>query len=67
MLKIRLRPLILEDLNSIWDYTVDTWDTEQAERYLRALNQAFEKIAAESDLGKSCHQIRPGYWKHPVG
>lgn len=67
MLMIRLRPQALEDLDSIWDYTVDAWDTEQAEKYLRALNRTFEQLAANPSLGKICHQVRQGYWKFPVG
>ena len=67
MLQIRLRPLALEDLDSIWDYSVDGWDTEQAEKYLHSLNQSFEKLATNPSLGKSCHKIRQGYWKLQVG
>ena len=65
--KFFLRPLALNDLEGIWEYTFATWGEEQAERYLHELNWAFEELARHPKLGRSCDVIREGYRKHLVG
>jgi toxin ParE1/3/4 len=67
MAEILLRPQAITDLDSIWNYTVDTWSEEQAERYIRMLHHGFESIACEPTRGCSCDEIREGYRKHRVG
>ena len=62
-----LRPKAVADLESIWDYTVDTWDEQQAERYLRMLNRAFADLAENPSLGRSADFIRSGYRRHLAG
>ena len=34
--EIDLRPKARSDLDGIWDYTMETWRYEQAERYVRS-------------------------------
>jgi toxin ParE1/3/4 len=65
--KFFLRPKAVADLESIWDYTVDTWDAQQAERYLRMLNRAFTDLAENPSLGRSADFIRRGYRRHLAG
>lgn len=67
MLELRLRPKAVEDLQSIWDYTVEFWDVAQAEKYLRAIQLAFEKLTESRFSGRRCDSIRTGYWKISVG
>jgi len=67
MADFTLRPKTLADLESIWDYTVETWGEEQAERYLRLINQSFHKIADNPGLGRPCDAIRKGYRRLGVG
>lgn len=67
MLEVKLRPKAVEDLDSIWNYTVDYWDIAQAEKYLRGIQLSFEKLAENQFLGRRCDAIRHGYWKYPVG
>ena len=67
MAEFSLRPKALTDLDEIWDYTVETWGEEQAERYLRSINESFRKIADNPSLGRSCEGIREGYRKRGVG
>jgi toxin ParE1/3/4 len=40
------------DLLEIWNYTVDTWGEEQANRYLRRLDACFVHIVAGKFSGK---------------
>lgn len=62
-----LSPRAQLDLNEIWDYTEAHWSTEQAERYLRAIGEAFDTIAADPRRGQDCDHIRAGYRKYAVG
>lgn len=67
MPKFSLRPEAHSDLEEIWDYTVETWDEEQAERYLRLINRSLDDLSKNSALGRACDFIRAGYRKHLVG
>ncbi len=55
------------DLAQIWDYTRDRWGADQAEEYLRELQRAIERAAANPRVGRSCDDIRPGYRKLAAG
>jgi toxin ParE1/3/4 len=50
-------------LEQIWDYTYDRWGIDQAQGYLRELQQAIERAAANPRIGRACDEIRPGYRK----
>ena len=65
--EVSLRPKARSDLGSIWDYTVEAWGEEQAERYLRALNQAFETLAERPRLGRLYDEVREGLRVYPSG
>lgn len=43
MAEFSLRPKAITDLDGIWDYTVETWGEEQAERYLRSINEPLKE------------------------
>lgn len=47
----RLGPKAGEDLTKIFDYTDENWGTEQAERYIDALDKAFQLIASLPGIG----------------
>lgn len=42
MASYSLRTLARDDLEAIWDYTVEQWGVEQAERYLDILFTCFD-------------------------
>jgi toxin ParE1/3/4 len=62
-----LSPRAEADLGEIWDYTQGRWGLDQAERYLRQIQAAFELLARNSRLGRSAGAIRRGYRKHASG
>jgi len=62
-----LRPKAQADLDAIWDYTVGAWGYEQAEKYLRALNQAFETLAEKPELGRIYDEVHEGLRVYPSG
>ena len=50
-----------DDLYGIWEYTVDTWSEDQADKYYAILEAALNEIAsAPGTIGKSYEEILPG-------
>jgi toxin ParE1/3/4 len=62
-----LSPAAQIDLEQIWDYTCDRWDVEHADDYLRELQRAIARTAANPRIGRACDEIRPGYRKLAAG
>ncbi len=52
MARFELAPEAIADLQSIWDYTVETWSEAQAYKYHRAIASACHKIAERPALGR---------------
>ena len=48
---VEIRPLARQQLLDIYDWTADRFGEVQAERYLRQLNEAIERIARSPYLG----------------
>jgi toxin ParE1/3/4 len=67
MRRLRFTPAAMADLDTIWDYTANRWDEAQAERYLGAIRDACEALAAGRRAPRSAEAIRPGYGRLPVG
>lgn len=67
MTKYRISKLAQQDLENIWDYTVDEWSIEQAEKYIGGLLSCFDRLAAGSTIGKPVEYIRQGYKKTLYG
>ena len=61
-----LSPRARTDLDDIWSYTAENWGTDQAERYIRILQQSIETVALDPRRGRSCDEIRPGYRRYSV-
>jgi toxin ParE1/3/4 len=61
MKKLQLSPKATTDLDGIWTYTVEQWDTNQAEAYLRNLDGTFQLLRQFPELGRSIEHIRKGY------
>lgn len=60
-------PAAQADLDQIWDYTSDRWGPNQAEQYLREIQRAIERAAANPHIGQACDEVRPGYRKLSAG
>ena len=67
MSRYLLSPAAQTDLGKIWDYTYESWCEAQATAYLRELQWAIERVAANPLIGRSCDEIRPGYRKFAAG
>jgi len=66
MAEYRLTPAAERDLESIWKYTCQKWEVEQALQYTDILMSAFGELAAAPKMAPTCDQIRPGYRRHSV-
>ena len=55
------------DIDAIWDYTFKDWRADQAETYVRLLQNASRMIAENPRIGRECPDIRAGYRKYPAG
>ena len=67
MTRYVLSPRAQADMEGIWDYTAERWNSVQAERYVRALQEAIETIAADPLRARPCDHIRAGYRKYSFG
>lgn len=56
---IVLRPLAVADLSDIWEYTSEAWSNEQADRYLQALNKAFQVLADFPEIARLRTEFTP--------
>ena len=66
-MRLRLSSLALDDLTAIHDYTLDKWGEEQAVKYVHAVWDALEEIAAaperwrlRPDIYRGCRARRSG-------
>jgi toxin ParE1/3/4 len=52
MVKYRLTNKAVDDLTQIWNYTIDKWSENQADKYYQLLLDNFNEVANNPDLGK---------------
>ena len=57
MAKYELTNKALEDLSGIWEYTIEKWSEQQADRYYMLLLDSCQDIADNPELGKSYEEI----------
>jgi toxin ParE1/3/4 len=62
-----LSPLAQLDLDQISNYTADNWGREQAKNYSREFTRCFELLAKKPIKGRSCPEVRQGYYKYKSG
>ena len=67
MREVVKRPLAYADLEGIWLYTFGQWGEEQADRYLRQLDEQITALASTPERGKSAEMIRAGYYSIHAG
>lgn len=58
MAKLILRQEAINDLTGIWEYTVETWSENQANKYYEAIKLACMDIARDPGLGRQYVEIR---------
>lgn len=66
MAKYHITKKAVADLDSIWDYTANTWSERQADNYYSELVMALNRIASQPKyLDREYPEIHPGlYCRH---
>jgi len=59
MAKYELTNKAVADLNGIWEYTLENWSENQADRYYDMLLDVCQDIANNPELGKKYDGIKP--------
>ncbi|MDA0655183.1 MAG: type II toxin-antitoxin system RelE/ParE family toxin [Proteobacteria bacterium] len=67
MAAFAVTPRAGRDIEDIWDFTADHWNTAQADWYIRNFQEAMMALAANPEKGRACDAIRTGYRKYAVG
>ena len=62
-----LTPSARHDLSAIWDYTAEQWGIEQAENYIRDLQNAIEFLAEKPERGRAREDVKDGYRSNRCG
>ncbi len=57
MAKYYLTNKAVEDLAHIWNYTVEAWSENQADKYYHILLESFQEIANNPNIGKKYHHV----------
>ena len=57
MAKYELTNKAVEDLAGIWEYTIEKWSEQQADKYYNLLLDKFQDIANKPELGRNYEGI----------
>ncbi len=57
MAKYELTNKAVEDLAGIWEYTIEKWSEQQADKYYNLLLEKFQDIANKPELGRNYEGI----------
>ncbi len=60
-------PKAKADLKAIWTYSAHSWGPDQADRYVRQIDDTCKALAMGRLKGLDVTRIRPGYFKQKVG
>lgn len=63
--RFNITPRAKTDLNSIWLYTLETWNEAQADKYVAEIYGRFAWLAKQPQLGKHRPDIEEGYYFFP--
>ncbi|MFH0411181.1 type II toxin-antitoxin system RelE/ParE family toxin [Corynebacterium sp. L4756] len=67
MSKYLLTPAAQRDLSAIWNFTEEQWSSAQAEKYLREIQRALERVTEAVARGRRRDDVRAGYMSYAVG
>ena len=58
MVKFQLTKKAIQDLNDIWEYTIETWSESQADDYYNMILKRCQEIAENPSFGKKYDQVK---------
>jgi toxin ParE1/3/4 len=62
-----LSPAAELDLDDVWDYSAENWGLNQAERYIRMIQDTIIGLAQGTQPSQSAGHVRAGYRRVLVG
>lgn len=66
-LDYELSILALEDIDSIWEFTIKKWSINQAEEYYNEIFEAINVICKNPEIGQSISEVKELHRKKLVG
>lgn len=66
-MNFELSELALEDIDSIWEYTLLNWSINQAEKYYKEIFDEIELICSNPKIGISINEVKTSDRKRLVG
>ena len=67
MARFKLTRAAKRDVIEIGRYTLERWGDDQCGRYLAQLYERFRLLSKDPISGRSCDEIRSGYWRFHEG
>lgn len=67
MLSLRVSALALEDLKNIGRYTLKHWGLRQRNNYLSQLDESFQRLLSNPEIGRCCDEVIDGYRRFREG
>jgi toxin ParE1/3/4 len=67
MPKFKISAKALDDFKSIGRYTSRKWGKLQRNKYLGMIDDSFQAISHQPNIGMACNYIKPGYRKYHAG
>ena len=66
-MNIVVRPLAQRDLDEIWDYTIERWGIDQANRYILEIRRAIDGLPGSASRHSDASHLHPGLRKAKAG
>lgn len=66
-MRYELSKLALEDIDSIWEYTVQNWSIEQAEKYYIDIFSTIQLICQNPEIGKTINEVKAKHRRMNIG
>ena len=67
MMRLLFSPAAQNDIENIYDYTLQTWGADQAQSYIGQLRDACNGLQSGKLKGRDASDIRQGYLKRTCG
>ena len=67
MFRVRFSNAAVQDLVEIDSFTLRTWRSDQADKYLAQFQEFFAKLGLAPRMGRPCAQVRPDLRRVELG
>lgn len=64
--RIKIRPKAYEDINKIYQYSLQEFGENKARQYIQTIDRAFHILVENNDIGIDYHQVQPELLGHIV-